>query len=123
MTSTDDKVVVGLTHGPDDPEDVLLAYLMGVEALRAGNEALLFLTKDAVQLAFDGGIERVELEGAPTVAALHEEYEERGGRTYACPVCVNLRGLADEPLVGKAEVKGAPSMYEFATGGALVLSC
>ena len=30
--ATDDKVVIGQTHGSDDPEAVLIGYLLGVEA-------------------------------------------------------------------------------------------
>lgn len=120
--STDDKVVVGLTHGENDPEDVLLGVLTGVEALRAGKEALLFLTKDAVALAFEGGIDRIELSDAPSVQDLFTEYVDRGGRIYACPVCVKIRGLGENPLAGKAEIKGVPSVYEFSEGGALVFN-
>lgn len=120
--STDNKVVVGLTHGMNDPEDVLLGVLTGVEALRAGKEALLFLTKDAVTLAFEGGIEQVELADAPSVQDLFAEYVDHGGHIYACPVCVKVRGLGDGPLAGKAEIKGVPSVYEFSEGGALVFN-
>ena len=39
--ATDDKVVIGQTHGTDDPEAVLIGYLLGVESLRAGKQALM----------------------------------------------------------------------------------
>ena len=39
--AADDKVVLGLTHAEDDAESVLICYLLGVEALRAGNYLLL----------------------------------------------------------------------------------
>lgn len=121
-TTPDSKVLIGLTHADDEPENVLIAYLMGVEALRAGKEALLWLTKDAVNVAIDGFADKIVIEGAPSVRALHDEYVERGGRFYACPVCVNLRGLAESTWVPGAEVKGAPSVYEFTEGGALVFN-
>ena len=44
--SVDDKVVIGRTHGTNDPEAVLIGYLLGVEALRAGKQVLMWLTKD-----------------------------------------------------------------------------
>lgn len=47
------------------------------------------------------------------MAALHAEYIERGGRFYACPVCVKSRGLEDAEWVQGAEVKGVPSRLEF----------
>ncbi len=41
---------------------------------------------------------------------------------YACPVCVKSRGLTEATWVPGAEVKGAPSLYEFAEGGALTFT-
>ena len=116
------KVVVGLTHGPDYAEDVLIAYLMGVEALRAGKDAVMFLTKDAVRVAVDGAAETIAVEGAPAVADLHDEYVNSGGRFFVCPVCVKVRDLGAAVWTKGAEVAGAPSVYEFAEGGALVLN-
>lgn len=120
--ASDDKVIIGLTHGLDDPESVLISYLMGVEALRKGKQVLMWLTKDGVRVATPGFADQVEVPGAPAVPDLHKEYVDRGGRFYACPICVNARGLQDEPLVASAEVKGAPSVYEFAEGGALTFN-
>jgi predicted peroxiredoxin len=120
--AADDKVIVGLSHGLDDAESVLISYLMGVEALRKGKQVLMWLTKDGVRVATDGFAEQVDVPGAPSVAGLHKEYVEGGGRFYACPVCVKTRGMQDEPLVSTAEVKGAPSVYEFAEGGALTFN-
>ncbi len=120
--AADDKVLIGLTHATDDPENVLIAYLMGVEALRAGKQALLWLTKDAVSLATEGFIDKISVPGAPDVSELHAEYVERGGELYACPVCVKLRDLEDADWVTGAQVKGAPSVYEFSAGGALTFN-
>jgi predicted peroxiredoxin len=120
--ANDDRVLIGLTHAEDDPESVLVAYLMGVEALRAGKDALLWLTKDGVAIATDGVIDKVSVPGAPAVTELHAEYVERGGRIHACPVCVKVRGLDDADLTAGAEVRGAPSVYEFTAGGALTFT-
>jgi uncharacterized protein len=120
--ASDDKVVIGLTHGLDDPERVLIGYLMGVEALRKGKQVLMWLTQDAVHVATPGFAEKVEVPGAPVVADLHEEYIASGGRFYVCPVCVKTRGLENSEWVQGAEVKGAPSLYEFTEGGALTFN-
>ncbi|MBW3620527.1 MAG: DsrE family protein [Actinobacteria bacterium] len=120
--AADDKVVIGQTHGDDDPEAVLIGYLMGVEALRAGKQALMWLTKDGVHLATEGYADEVNVPDAPSIADLHAEYIEKGGRFYACPVCVKTHGLQDATWVENAEVKGAPSVYEFAAGGALTFN-
>ena len=120
--ASDDKVIIGLTHGLDDAESVLISYLMGVEALRKGKQVLLWLTKDGVHVATEGFAAGVVVPDAPDVAELHREYVASGGRFYACPVCVKTRGLQDASWVSTAEVKGAPSVYEFAEGGALTFS-
>lgn len=120
--AADDKVVIGQTHGDDDPESVLTGYLLGVEALRAGKEALMWLTKDGVFVATEGFASTLSVPNAPSIADLHEEYVERGGRFFACPVCVKVRGLEDATWAKNAEVKGAPSLYEFTAGGALTFN-
>ena len=120
--AVDDKVVIGQTHGLDDPECVLIGYLMGVEALRKDKQVVMWLTKDGVHLATPGFVDKVEVPGAPNVPELHREYVERGGRFFACPVCVKTRGLEGTELVDGAEVKGAPGLYEFTEGGALTFN-
>lgn len=120
--AADDKVLIGLTHADDEPENVLIAYLMGVEGLRAGKEALMWLTKDAVHLATEGFVGKIDVPDAPSVADLHDEFVERGGRFYACPVCVKTRNLTDAQWTDGAEVQGAPSVYDFTAGGALVFN-
>lgn len=120
--ASDDKVIIGLSHGLDDPESVLISYLMGVEALRKGKQVLMWLTKDGVHVATEGFAAQVVIPDTPVVADLHEEYTREGGRFYACPVCVKTRGTGDAVLVAGAEIKGAPSVYEFAEGGALTFN-
>jgi predicted peroxiredoxin len=120
--AADDKVVIGLTHDDDDAESVLIAHLLGVEALRAGKEALMWLTKNGVNVATEGFAATVNVPDAPSIAELHAEYIERGGRFYVCPVCVKTRGLEEASWVKGAEVKGAPSLFEFTAGGALTFN-
>jgi len=120
--AADDKVVVAQTHGADDAESVLIGYLLGVEALRAGKEVVMWLTKDGVHIATEGYSDQLSVPNAPSIADLHAEYIEKGGRFFACPVCVKTRQLEEASWVKGAEVKGAPSLYEFTQGGALTFS-
>ena len=71
---------------------MLLAYLVGVESLRAGKEAVMFLTKDAINVATPGFVKTVDLpDGTPSLPDLHVEFLDKGGRLIACPVCVRVR--------------------------------
>jgi hypothetical protein len=79
-TSPDHKVLICLNHGAEDPESILIGYLVG------------------------------------------EEYVERGGRFFACPVCVKTRNLQDATWVPNAQVAGVPSVLEYTAAGALVFN-
>ncbi len=121
-TPQDSKVLIGLTTADEDPEKVLIGYLTGVEALRAGKAAAFWLTKDAVSIAREGFANTIDIEGAPQVSDLHAEFVERGGRFFACPVCIKLRNLEDAPLADNAVIAGLPAVYEYTDGGALVFN-
>lgn len=118
----DSKVLICLNHGAEDPENVLVSYLVGVEALRANKEAVMFLTKDGIHVATPGFAETIDVPNAPSVAALHEEYIAKGGRFFACPVCVRTRNMENAQWVPNTQVAGVPSVFEYATGGALVFN-
>jgi predicted peroxiredoxin len=120
--AADDKVVVRQTHGSDDPESVLICYLLGVEALRAGKEVVMWLTKDGVHIATEGYSDGLTVPGAPSIADLHVGYIDKGGRFFACRECVKSRHLEDAFWLKGAEFKGAPSLYEFTQGGALTFN-
>ena len=121
-TASDSKVLICLNHGAEEPENVLVAYIMGVEALRAGKEALMFLTKDGIHAATPGFTDKIEVPGAPSAAALNAEYLDKGGRFFACPVCVKVRDMEDAEWLPNAEVAGMPSVFEYTQGGALVFN-
>ena len=120
--ATDDKVLIGLTHGSNEPENVLISYLTGVEALRAGKQAVMWLTKEGIEVATEGFAATVDVPGAPKVLDLHEEFVSSGGRFLVCPVCVKLREQQDAKWVDSAEVKGVPAVFEYTSGGALVFN-
>ncbi len=126
MTDTaatpDSKVLICLTHGAEEAENVLIAYLLGVEALRAGKEALMFLTKEAIHIATEGFAATVEVPGAPSIATLHDEFVASGGRMYACPVCVKVRDMQDAEWIASSKIAGIPAVFEYTTGGALVFN-
>jgi predicted peroxiredoxin len=121
-TTADSKVLICLNHGAEDPESVLIAYLVGVESLRAGKQAVMFLTKDAIHIATPGFADTIVIPDAPSIAELHDEYLAKGGRMIACPVCVRVRGMQDAEWVAGTQVAGVPAILEYTTGGALVFN-
>ena len=48
------RVIVGCTHGEEDPDRVAVAYLTAGAALDQGKDVVLWLSVDGVRLAVSG---------------------------------------------------------------------
>jgi predicted peroxiredoxin len=52
-------------------------------------------------------------EGCPSITELMARYQTAGGRYLVCPICVNAKGLQQEPLVDGASIGGTVPMWEW----------
>ena len=116
------KVLVNLTTGLEDPEQVLLAFLVATAALEQGKTAVIWTTKEAVRLGLPGVSEGVACEGCPPLERLFQQFEDGGGELWLCPICVNARGLEDAEKVGIAKIMGATPMWQWAGDDTTVFS-
>lgn len=116
------RVIVGCTHGEEDPDRVVVAYLTAGAALDQGKEVVLWLTVDGVRLALDGYADRIRTGQEPPVDRLHAQFIDKGGRFYVCPICFNERELNENDLVQNAELQGATPLMEFAADGAITFN-
>ena len=105
------KAVVSLSTGLEDPETVMIAFLVAVGAAETGRPTLMFLTKEAVRLALDGVAVGVACDGCPAIPDLVKRYEDAGGQYYVCPICFNARKLNEEQLIQGAELQGTVPMW------------
>jgi predicted peroxiredoxin len=106
------RVIVGCTHGEEDSDRVLVAYLTAGAALDQGKEVVMWLTAEGVRLALRGYADRIRAGQEPPVERVH------GGRFYVCPICFNERELDQAQLVQNAELQGATPLMQFANEGA-----
>jgi predicted peroxiredoxin len=116
------RVIVGCSHGDENPDAVVVSYLTAGAALDQGKEVVLWLTSDGVRLALEGYVDPIREGQEPPVKRVHDQFIEKGGRFYVCPVCFNDRKLDDGRLVANAELKGATPMMEFAGDGAMTFT-
>jgi predicted peroxiredoxin len=107
------KAVISLTTGLEDPEKVLVAYLVAVGAAETGRETLMFLTKEAVRLALDGIAIGVACDGCPPLAELVKRYEAAGGSYYVCPICFNAKNLDKDALIAGAQLQGTVPLWQW----------
>jgi predicted peroxiredoxin len=118
----DNKVVVNLATGLEDPERVTVAFLVGGAAVEQGKQVTMFLTKEAVRLALPGTAEGVACEGCPPLARLFQQFADGGGQLLVCPICFNTRKLDEGNLVANAKLGGATPLWEWVGEGATVFS-
>ena len=108
-----DKVVINLATGMEDPERVLVAFLVGQAATAKGKQVAMFLTKEAVHVALPGHAQGVACDGCPPIERVFEQFAEGGGEMLACPFCVNSRGLDEADFVANARIAGATPLWDW----------
>ena len=112
------KVIVGCTHGSEDPDRVIVSYLTAGAALDQGKEVVIWLSSEGVRLAVRGYVDPIRERQEPPVKRVHEQFIEKGGRLFVCPICFKERSLDERDLVENAELKGATPLMQFVGGGA-----
>jgi uncharacterized protein len=117
-----DRVIVGCSHGEDNPDAVVVSYLTAGAALDQGKQVVMWLTSDGVRLALRGYADPIRKDLDPPVKRVHDQFIEKGGRFYVCPICFNERKLDAAELVDGAELKGATPLMEFAADGAMTFT-
>lgn len=120
--ASSNKVIVGCTHGEEDPDRVTVAYLTATAALGKGKQVVMWLTVEGVRLATAGYADQIQAPGAPPVERLHAQFIEGGGRFFVCPICFTSRELDEATLVAGAEIQGATPLMEFADDGAMTFT-
>ena len=116
------KVVVNLATGLEDPERVTVAFLVAGAAATAGKDVTMFLTKDAVRLALPDNAQGVACDGCPPLETLAAQYAEAGGQLLVCPICFTARKLSEASLLRHAKIGGATPLWEWIGDGATVFS-
>ena len=116
------RVIVGCSHGEENPDAVVVSYLTAGAALDQGKEVVLWLTSEGVRCALEGYVDPIREGQEPPVKRVHDQFIEKGGRFFVCPVCFKDRELDDGQLVANAELKGATPLMEFAGDDAMTFT-
>ena len=59
------KLLIHSSHGKEDPERATLPFIVGKNAVLAGQETVILLTIEGVWLATSGGAEGIQKDGLP----------------------------------------------------------
>lgn len=100
-------LLITLTQEEQDPNNVTIAFTMGLTAAKKGHATEILLLSHAVALAAKGN-DTIDI-GAPfkPLAELLPAYLEAGGRLKVCSACMKHNKVAEDSLLEQAEVVNA----------------
>ena len=104
------KILVHLTHGPEDPTRAALAFLVAKTAIDEGHSVSLFLAGDAVQLIRDAVLDNLSGLGTGKLREHFDAIVAGGGRFYLSGMSSKGRGVTDAEISGKPAEFGLPAV-------------
>jgi predicted peroxiredoxin len=107
MADNKKKLVLMVTHGPENSELATIPFVMGVTAQASDVDVLMGFQGNGVMLTLKGMADHVAASGFPPLKDLLKTYIEAGGKLYVCGPCVGSRTIAKEDLVQGATIVGA----------------
>lgn len=109
MRNTD--FVVTLFEGKSNPNNLTVAVVMGLNALKQGHSATIILMVEAVELGKSGATKGIDI-GAPfaEVSGQLEEFLSLGGQVCICNACMLHNGFIAEDMDSRFELINAPDV-------------
>ena len=102
-----EKLVVVVTHGPDDPELATIPFAMAGAAVASDVDVVMGFQGEGCLLVKKGVAETVAAPEFAPRADLLPTIQELGGKVLVCSPCVKSRGLTQDDLVDGAEIVAA----------------
>jgi len=108
-----EKLVIMVTHGPEDPERATIPFVLATAAQASDVEAVLGFQAEGVLLVKKGVAEGIQAPDFPPLKTLMDAYIEAGGKMLACGPCVKSRKLNPETdFVAGAKVANAAAFVK-----------
>lgn len=104
------KILVHVTHGPEDPTRAALGFLVAKAAVEEGHEVSLFLAGDAVQLLRDAVLDSLSGLGTGSLRESYDAIVAGGGRFYLSGMSSKARGVGEADLEGKPAEPAMPNV-------------
>jgi uncharacterized protein len=82
----------------------------------------MWLSSEGVRLALRGYVDPIRAGLDPPVKRVHDQFIDKGGRFFVCPICFGERDLGAGEFLENAELKGATPLMEFAGAAAMTFT-
>jgi predicted peroxiredoxin len=106
-TSHPEKLVIMVTHGPEEPELATIPFVMAGAAVASDVDVVMGFQGDGCRLVQKGVAETISAPEFAPLAGLLDSVRELGGQLLVCVPCVKSRGLTEDDLVEGAELCAA----------------
>jgi predicted peroxiredoxin len=104
------KILVHVTHGPENPTRAALGLLVAKAALDEGHTVSVFLAGDAVQLIRDAVLDSLVGLGTGRLREHFDALVSGGARFYVSGMSAKSRGVMDADLGGKPAEFAMPNV-------------
>ena len=104
------KILVHITHGPENPTRAALGFLVAKSAIDEGHSVSLFLAGDAVQLLRDAVLDNLVGLGTGKLRELYDAIVAGNGKFYLSGMSSKGRGVTEADLNGKPAEFAMPNV-------------
>jgi uncharacterized protein len=111
------KFCVSLTYAKDNTDKATVAFVVANAAVASSQNALVFLSTEAVRLSQKGYADDIREEGFAPLKELMDNFVKAGGMIYVCSPCFKRRKLDENNLVAGATIVGGAKLVEFLADG------
>lgn len=102
-----EKLVVMVTHGPDEPERATIPFAMAGAAVASDVDVVIGFQDDGCMLMRKGVAETVSAPNFAPLGELLPVLQELGAKLLVCGPSATTRGLTEDDLVEGAELVAA----------------
>ena len=102
-----EKLVVMVTHGPEDPEIATIPFAMAGAAVASDVEVVMGFQGDGCELVRKGVAEQIHADEFAPLGELLDTIREMGGQLLVCSPCLKQRHLGEDDLVEGTEIVAA----------------
>lgn len=102
-----EKLVIMVTHGPDEPELATVPFAMAGAAVASDIEVVMGFQAEGCLLVQKGVAETVQAPEFTPISELLPTIQDMGAKILVCSPCLKKRGLHQEDLVPGAEIVAA----------------
>jgi predicted peroxiredoxin len=101
---------------------VSLAFTLANGGITTGLKVSIFLLSNGVDLVRKRAADLTQAHPCEPLASLIKDFLARGGRLWACVLCVKARGYTEADLLDGVVISGASVVHELIKTGAATIS-